>query len=182
MNKYNAGKAAGTEEKKGLSGTRSGPGKIFSRKNLKRAGVLVLVLGLLGGGGYALTKGGLPQQLSGGKTVEFQQLEADNIPQTIEKDVIPEYRELERALGCIVDGKVYVIVTRGEKPTAEFDLAIEKMKLEKTENGKNLVVTARFIEPPEGKTVAQIITYPYKVALTELTELPDTIELRTVFE
>ena len=122
---------------------------------------------------------GLPDRiLGGGKEISFTQLKKDDIPQTIEKDVIPEYRELERALGCLVDGKVYVVVTRGEKPTAGYDLAIEQLRLQKTEDGgSNMVVTALFKEPAEGETVSRIITYPYVVAETELTELPDTIEL-----
>lgn len=40
--------------------------------------------------------------------------------------MIPEYRELERALGCLIDGKVYVIVTRGEKPTAGYEVSIDQ--------------------------------------------------------
>ena len=160
----------------------SGRGKIFSRRNLKRAGVAAVLLGLLGGGGWFLAGSGALEGIAGAKNVEFRQLEEAEIPQAIVKDVGPEYRELERALGCLADGKVYVLVTRGEKPTAGYDLAIEEMKLEKTDNGKNLVVTARFIEPPEGEAVAQVITYPYRVAETQLLELPDTIELRTRFE
>ena len=156
--------------------------KIFSRRFLSRAAAAFLVLGLLGGGGYMLAGSGALSGITGGKTVEFKQLASDKVPQSIEKDVIPEYRELERALGCLVDGKVYVVVTRGEKPTAGYDLSIEKMKLEKTDDGQNLVVTALFTEPPEGESVSQIITYPYKVAETELTQLPDTIELRTRFQ
>lgn len=109
--------------------------------------------------------------------VEFTVLSAEEIPRTIEKDVIPEYRDLERALGCLVDGKVYVVVTRGEKPTAGYELSIEKMTLEKTKNGSNLTVTALFTEPPAEKSVSRIITYPYSVAVTELEALPDSIEL-----
>lgn len=156
--------------------------KIFSRRFLSRAAAALLVLGLLGGGGYMLAGSGALSGITGGKTVEFKQLASDKVPQSIEKDVIPEYRELERALGCLVDGKVYVVVTRGEKPTAGYDLSIEKMKLEKTDDGQNLVVTALFTEPPEGESVAQIITYPCQIAVTELTALPDTIELRSRFE
>ncbi len=163
-------------------GSRRGLGKIFSRRNLKRLGVAAALLGLVGGGGWLLAGSGMLEGVTGGRAVEFTQLEEAEIPQAIVKDVIPEYRELERALGCLADGKVYVVVTRGEKPTAGFDLAIEEMKLEKTENGTNLVVTARFMEPPEGEAVSQVITYPYRVAETELLELPDTIELRTRFE
>ena len=116
-----------------------------------------------------------------GRDISFTVIHQDKIPKTIEKDVIPEYRDLERALGCLVDGKVYVVVTRGEKPTAGYDLSIEKMKMEKTDKGDNLVVTALFSEPPEGEAVSRIITYPYSVAETELTALPETIELNVRF-
>ena len=157
-------------------------GKIFSRRNLTRAGAVLILLGLLGGGGYMLAGSGMLDRFTGGKTVEFRQLAEEEIPQAIVKDVIPEYRDLERALGCVLDGKVYVVVTRGEKPTAGFGLEISQMKLENTEQGQSLIVTALFTDPPEGETVAQVITYPLQVAETQLTELPDTIELRTVFE
>jgi hypothetical protein len=144
--------------------------------------VVLLLLGVLGGGGYMLANGGLLDKFTGGKTVKFQQFEEENIPQVIVKEIIPEYRELERALGCVIDGKVYVVVTRGEKPTAGFGLKIDEMKLEKTDAGENLVVRALFTDPPDGEMMAQVITYPYAAAETELTKLPDTIELRTVFE
>ncbi len=143
-----------------------------SKKALRWAGIAAL-LGTLA---YFTVGTGLIEA-GGGKTVEFTQLAKEEIPQTIEKDVIPEYRDLERALGCLVDGKVYVVVTRGEKPTAGYDLTIEKMKLEKTDEGTNLVVTALFVEPPADTAVSQIITYPYVVASTNLTTLPNTIEL-----
>ena len=126
------------------------PGKIFTRRNLTRAGVVLLLLGVLGGGGYMLANGGLLDKFTGGKTVKFQQFEEENIPQVIVKEIIPEYRELERALGCVIDGKVYVVVTRGEKPTAGFGLKIDEMKLEKTDAGENLVVRALFTDPPDG--------------------------------
>ncbi|MEG1930523.1 MAG: hypothetical protein RR131_05235, partial [Anaerovorax sp.] len=52
----------------------------------------------------------------GEETVEFRVLSEKEIPQEILNQVIPEYRTMERALACIVDGKVYVVATRGEKP------------------------------------------------------------------
>ncbi len=153
-----------------------GSEKFFHKPSKKTiiSGAAILLLGALT---YLAVSAGFPGQLFSGKAVGFTQLTKEEIPQTIEKDVIPEYRDLERALGCLVDGKVYVVVTRGEKPTAGYDLSIEKMLLEKTEDGSNLVVTALFREPAEGETVSRIITYPYLVAETDLTGLPDTIEL-----
>ena len=143
-----------------------------SRRTLITLGILALA-GALTYGAFASGFMGL----GGGKTVKYTQLPKDKIPRTIEKDVIPEYRDLERALGCLVDGKVYVVVTRGEKPPAGYDLSIEKMKLEKSKDGTNLAVTALFTEPAADTAVSQIITYPYVVAETEMETLPDTIEL-----
>ena len=110
---------------------------------------------------------------------DFQRLilEQKHKIENLETDVIPEYRELERALGCLVDGKVYVLVTRGEKPTAGYGAEVEKIAIEKTKNGTNMKVYASFTEPEEGKAVSQVTTYPYVVAETEMTSLPDTIEL-----
>ena len=146
------------------------------RRPSRRALITLGIIALAGALAFGAVSTGF-MGIGGGKTVKFTQLPKDKIPRTIEKDVIPEYRDLERALGCLVDGKVYVVVTRGEKPTAGYDLSIEKMKLEKTKEGTNLAVTALFTEPDADTTVSKIITYPYVVAETDLEALPDTIEL-----
>lgn len=145
----------------------------FPKKKILRVfcPILVLIAVTLVLSQTLFNTGGFP----GG--VEFTVLSSDEIPRTIEKDVIPEYRDLERALACLVDGKVYVIVTRGEKPTAGYGLSVEKITLEKSKTGTNLTVTSLFTEPPTDKTVSRIITYPYCVAVTDLTSLPDSIEL-----
>lgn len=120
--------------------------------------------------------------LMGNKSVSFEILDKKDIPQSIETDVVPEYRDLERALGCLIDGKVYVLVTRGEKPTAGYEVTIEEMVTEKTSKGTNLQVHALFKDPEEGESVAQVSTYPYAVALTNLKALPETIELLVKYQ
>lgn len=115
--------------------------------------------------------------LGGGKNIEFNNVAKDKIPKSIETEVIPEYRELERALGCLVDGKVYVLVTRGEKPTSGYKVSIDKMTMETKDGKTNLKVEAMFTEPEKGIAVSQVTTYPYAVAKTKLTVLPDSIEL-----
>ena len=115
--------------------------------------------------------------VGGGKNVEFNSVAKDKIPKSIETEVIPEYRELERALACLVDGKVYVLVTRGEKPTSGYKATIDKMTLETKDGKTNLKVEALFTEPEKGIAVSQVTTYPYAVAKTKLTVLPDSIEL-----
>lgn len=117
------------------------------------------------------------QGIVGDRNIDFKQLSKKDVPKSIETEVIPEYRELERALGCLIDGKVYVVVTRGEKPTAGYEADIDKIEIEKTKQGTNMKVHAAFTEPDEDKAVSQVVTYPYVVAETELTSLPSSIEL-----
>lgn len=146
-------------------------------KPSKKAVVLAVCILCLSAIVCFLVFSGVAGSLLGFGTVNFTPLSEKEIPRAIEKDVIPEYRELERALACVVDEKIYIVVTRGEKPTAGYDVSIEKVKLEKAGDGSNLVVTAKFTDPPQGETVSRIVTYPYVVAETDLKVLPDTIEL-----
>lgn len=137
---------------------------------------VILVIAALAAGLIAVN------MLKGDKKVEFKTLSESKIPQDISGQVIPEYRTLERALACVVEDKVYVVVTRGEKPTSGFTVDIDKMVLEEKEGKSNLVVYADFEDPEKGKALAQVITYPVKVAKTNLTKLPDEIELRIQYE
>lgn len=120
--------------------------------------------------------------MSNQKNVEFQVLSEKEIPQEISGDVLPEYRSLERALACMVDEKVYVVVTRGEKPASGFKVDIDKMKLQTENNKETLIVYAVFKDPASENSMSQVINYPVKVAQTELKTLPDEIELRVQYE
>ncbi|MCB6994598.1 protease complex subunit PrcB family protein [bacterium 210820-DFI.6.37] len=148
------------------------------RKPGKKIVILVIVL-LIAAAAAGVIATGL---LKGDKAVEFKTLSESKIPQDISSQVIPEYRTLERALACVVDGKVYVVVTRGEKPTSGFEVDIDKMKLEEKDGKRNLIVYADFKDPEKEKALAQVITYPVKVAETDLAQLPDEIELRIQYE
>lgn len=117
-----------------------------------------------------------------GQTVEFKVLSEKEYPQEITSEVIPEYRDLERALACVVDEKIYVIVTRGEKPASGYKVNIEKMKLETEKNKETLVVYAVFRDPAKNDSMSQVLTYPLQVAETQLKSLPDEIELRVQYE
>lgn len=155
--------------------------KLF-KKPSKRVVIAVCAIAAAAAVAWAAFGTGILGGSLGSKKVSFEQLAKDKIPKSIETEVIPEYRELERALGCLIDGKVYVLVTRGEKPTAGYSAKIEDIRIEKTKSGTNMQVHALFKEPPAGEAVSQIITYPYSVAETELSSLPDTIELIVKYE
>ncbi len=129
-----------------------------------------------------VTAAGVLMLSGGGKNVEFKTMSEKDIPQKISSGVIPEYRELERALACSVDEKIYVIVTRGEKPASGYNVDIDRMKLESDDGKETLIVYATFTDPAKEDSVSQVLNYPVKVALTELSRLPDEIELRIQYD
>ena len=149
-------------------------------RDMKKPGKKWLIIGVLAAA--AIAAGAYFVCADKGQNVEFKVLSESEYPQEISNEVIPEYRTLERALACVVDEKVYVIVTRGEKPASGYKVGIDKMKLV-TEDGKeNLVVYASFRDPAKGNSMSQVLTYPVKVAQTGLKRLPDEIELRVQYE
>lgn len=118
----------------------------------------------------------------GDEKVDFRVLSETEIPQQIANQVIPEYRALERALACVVDDKVYVIATRGEKPTSGYEISIDKMEISDEDGIKTLMVYTKFRDPQPGTALTQVLTYPLQVAETNLTFLPDQIELKVQYE
>ncbi len=118
----------------------------------------------------------------GDEKVNYKILGESEIPQQIANQVIPEYRALERALACVVDDKIYVIASRGEKPTSGYEIAIDKMAVSEEEGVKTLMVYTVFKDPQPGTALTQVLTYPMQVAETELTYLPDQIELKVQYE
>lgn len=120
----------------------------------------------------------VPGFLGGEESIDFQEVEEDKIPTDISSEVLPEYKTLERALACVSGDDVYVIVTRGEKPTSGFGVMIDKMVVEEKDGSKNLIVYAEFDDPDKETPISQIITYPLCIVKTNLSYLPDNIELR----
>lgn len=118
----------------------------------------------------------------GDDKVSYKVLGDSEIPQQIANQVIPEYRALERALACVVDDKVYVIASRGEKPTSGYEVTIDKMTVTEEDGVKTLRVYTVFKDPQPGTALTQVLTYPLQVAETDLSFLPDQIELKVQYE
>lgn len=148
----------------------------IGRVNKKRVAIIIVAAAVIAGAVF----GGL-KLFGGNDNVKFKVLSESEIPQQIATQVIPEYRQLERALASVVDGKVYVVATRGEKPTTGYELQIDRMTLEGADEGKTLVVFVKFKDPQPGMSLTQALTYPLQVAETELTKLPDQIQLRVQY-
>ncbi len=110
------------------------------------------------------------------KEVGHMILNKEQIPEKIH-EILPKYKMLERALVAKIDDQIYVIVTRGQKLTAGYDVNIEKLELVKEEEETKLIVHAIFKDPKPDDIVTQSMTHPYAVAKTELKELPKKIDL-----
>lgn len=118
----------------------------------------------------------------GDDKVSYKILGESEYPQQIASQVIPEYRALERALACVVDDKIYVIASRGEKPTSGYEIAIDKMTVSEEDGVKTLKVYTVFRDPQPGTALTQVLTYPLQVVETDLAYLPDQIELKVQYE
>ena len=145
----------------------------------KKAGIRrIVVIAAIAAAAAVTVFMSVPKFHGGEESVSFQEVEENKIPAEISSEVIPEYKTLERALACVSGDDVYVIVTRGEKPTSGFGVMIDKMVVEEKEDDKNLIVYAKFDDPDKETPISQIITYPICIVKTDLSYLPDNIELR----
>ena len=115
-------------------------------------------------------------------SVPFEVLSEEKmIPQKIQ-EILPRYKNLERALACKVDDGIYIIATRGEKPTGGYTIEIDRIeKVKEDEDKIKIVVYTTFEDPKPGDIVTQAITYPYVVVKTDLKQLPDKIELKVKY-
>jgi len=112
----------------------------------------------------------------GAKNVEFDKIGTENIPAQI-NEVLPNYRVKEKALVCRINDEIFVVVTRGEKNSAGYDVGIKKITLGTIDGQKVLTVYAEYTDPKPGDVTAQVLTYPYVVVKTDLTELPEKVVL-----
>jgi len=114
-------------------------------------------------------------------SVPFEVLSEKMIPQKIH-EILPRYKNLERALACKVDDEIYIIATRGEKPSGGYSIEIDRIEKVKEDDRIKLIVYAIFEDPKPGDIVTQAITYEYTVVKTELKQLPDKIELKVKYD
>ncbi|MCG7701706.1 hypothetical protein NMF85_02340 [Clostridioides difficile] len=99
------------------------------------------------------------------KPMDYTVLQRNSIPEKI-LDVMDKYTNEERALAAKIDNKIYIIVTRGNNK-----YGIEMDKIESVvEEGKDVLrVKIKYKDKED--------SFPYIVVETNMSELPDRIEL-----
>ena len=105
------------------------------------------------------------------KAVDYVIVQRDSIPDKI-LDMMDDYIDQERALATIIDGKVYVIVTRGQNE--EYGINVEKINLQDKDGKQVMIVEAVYKEKEDA--------YPFVVLETNMESLPDKIELNQKFQ
>ncbi|WP_313345000.1 protease complex subunit PrcB family protein [Sedimentibacter sp.] len=115
------------------------------------------------------------------ENVGFDSIKPEDMPRQI-TEVLPNYRMKEKALVAKVNDEIYVVVTRGEKNTAGYEVEIDKLTLTEENGEKILTVYAEYTDPKPGDVTAQILTYPFAVVRTELKELPQKVILEKQYK
>jgi hypothetical protein len=88
----------------------------------------------------------------------------------------------EKALVAKINDEIYVVVTRGEKNTAGYEVEIDKLTLTDVNGEKVLTVYAEYTDPKPGDVTAQILTYPFTVVKTDMEELPQKVILEKEYK
>ncbi|GKZ03873.1 MULTISPECIES: hypothetical protein [Paraclostridium] len=128
-------------------------------------GMIVLIL-LLGGFVF------VPKMfMDESKPVDYIMLQKNEIPEKI-LDMMGKYTDEERALAVKLDGKIYVVVTRGKDANKGIEMNSIKMFKEEDKNVMKVEVVHKNKEE----------SHPYIVVETNLKELPDRIELNSKVE
>ncbi|MEG1142114.1 MAG: hypothetical protein RSE41_06695 [Clostridia bacterium] len=133
--------------------------------NIKGVIYGVLVLILIIGGFIFIPKMFMEQS----KPVDYTMIQREAIPEKI-LDIMDKYTNEERALAVKLDKKIYVIVTRGNDN--EHGIIIDKVDILQEEDKSVMRVKVTYKEKEK--------SYPYIVVETNLTNLPDRIELNTL--
>ena len=100
--------------------------------------------------------------------VDYTMIQRDAIPEKI-LNIMDKYTNEERALAVKLDNKIYVIVTRAKEK--DQGIEIEKISTVDEEDKKIMKVDITYKNKKD--------SYPFVVAETNLTELPDKIELNS---
>ena len=100
--------------------------------------------------------------------VDYTMIQRDAIPEKI-LNIMDKYTNEERALAVKLDNKIYVIVTRAKEK--DQGIEIDKISTVDEEDKKTMKVDITYKNKKD--------SYPFVVAETNLTELPDKIELNS---
>ncbi len=98
----------------------------------------------------------------------FEKVTVFEVPAHI-NSMVQQQKKEERAAAYIAEDTVYLVVTRGEKPTGGYDVSVAG--IEKTnigQEGYSVDIYVEYKNPGPGQLVAQVVTYPHVIVKTDL--------------
>jgi hypothetical protein len=99
------------------------------------------------------------------------------------REMVENTKEEEKAGVYVVDDVVYIVVTRGEKPTGGYGVKVVDIdKYIMDEDKFGVVVKIEYIDPKPGQPVTQAIAYPFTIVRTELTDIPMDTQFRFIMD
>jgi hypothetical protein len=146
----NEGKAAGDEAQAGRELVEI-DGEIYW--SLEHAAV---VLGL----DWEWDRDGAVMELNTRKPVVFETMET--VPDAL-RDWLSRSLTKELGQSRVIEDHTYLLVTRGEKRTGGYEVAVQAVELA----GDQLVVTVAYTDPDKGDIVTEGVTYPYELVRVE---------------
>ncbi len=135
--------------------------------NMKGVIIGVVLLFLVVGGFLVLPK----MFMEDSTPVDYTMLQRDAIPEKI-LNIMDKYTNEERALAVKLDNKIYVIVTRAQGK--EEGIQIDEISIVKEDDKNIMKVNITYKD--------KMKSYPFVIAETNLTDLPDRIELNSLEE
>lgn len=97
--------------------------------------------------------------------ISFQMEDYTKQSQTV-KDWVDHSLTMELGQSMTVDGKTFILVTRGIKNTGGYDVKVNSVM----DHGSEAVVSVEYVDPAPGDIVTQAITYPYELVSIKPTD------------
>jgi len=114
--------------------------------------------------------------------VTFKAVTISEAPEEIRK-AVKETLDEEKAAVYVIEREVYIVVTRGEKPTGGYGVEIVDMdKFIFKEDEFAVTVKVNYKDPQPGQLVTQAITYPFIVVKTGLKDIPRDTSFKFVID
>ncbi|MFC4767749.1 S-layer homology domain-containing protein [Effusibacillus consociatus] len=111
------------------------------------------------------------QSSMGGQGMAFKKVDPENASPAVQSWVASK-KEIPGPHSISMEGKTYILVSRGQKPNPGYEISISKV----VEEPDRIAVTVEVRNPQPGMIYAQVITTPF-----DLVEIPETnkpIELK----
>lgn len=101
-----------------------------------------------------------------GTEIAFEHVELEEAPQSVRSAVEFKSRKESTFVLPGEDDEIYIVVTRGEKPTGGFTVDI----LHVIEQEDAIVTLYKFKDPADDELVTQAITYPFDLVKIDKTD------------